>query len=83
MAELSLWLQVLHILAEEASGLRCIELGWGAKCELPWDPGRGVKEKGLGDNLDFVRALGKIKGLNSSANCIIDTEIPSFGRQRK
>jgi hypothetical protein len=37
MAELSLWLQLLYVLAEEASGLRCIELKWGAKCELCCD----------------------------------------------
>jgi hypothetical protein len=63
MAELSPWLQLLYVLAEEASGLRCIELGWGAECEFPWHLERGAKERGLGDNLDFVRALGKIQGL--------------------
>ena len=78
MAKLSLRLQLLYILAEEASGLRCIELKWGAKCELPWDPGRGAGERGLGDNLDFVGAFGKIKRLKSSANCITATEIPSL-----
>jgi hypothetical protein len=56
MAELSPWLQLLYKLAEEASGLRCIELGWGADLEGMW---RG----GLGDNLDFVRALGEIQKL--------------------
>jgi hypothetical protein len=55
MAELSPWLQLLYLLAEEASGLRCIELGWGGNLKRMW--------RGLGDNLDFVRALGKIKGL--------------------
>ncbi|TVY13898.1 hypothetical protein LARI1_G006212 [Lachnellula arida] len=60
MVELSPWLQLLRILAEEAGGMRCIELGWGAKCEFPW---QGATERGLGDNLDFVRALGRIKGL--------------------
>ena len=54
MAELSPWLQLLYILAEEASGLRCIELGWGAECEFHWH------QRGLGDNLDFMRVLGKI-----------------------
>jgi hypothetical protein len=63
MAELFPWLQLLYILAEEASGLRCIKLGWGAECDFPWRFERGVRERGLGDNLDFVRALGKIQGL--------------------
>ncbi|KIN06928.1 hypothetical protein OIDMADRAFT_46844 [Oidiodendron maius Zn] len=63
MAELFPWLQLLYILAEEASGLRCIELGWGADCEFPWQLGRGARERGLGDSLDFVRALGNIRGL--------------------
>ncbi|CZR52175.1 uncharacterized protein PAC_02052 [Phialocephala subalpina] len=59
-AELSSWLQLLHILAEEAIKLRYIELGWG---EFPWQFHRGAMERGLGDNLDFVRALAKIQGL--------------------
>ena len=61
MAELSPWLQILHILAKEASGLRYIELGWGANCEFPWHLERGATERGLGDNLDFERPLGKIQ----------------------
>lgn len=57
---LSPWLQLFHILADEASGLRCIELVW----DVAWDLRRvRIWERGLGDNLDFVRALGKIKGL--------------------
>ena len=63
MAELSTWLQLLDILAREASGLRYIRIGWGAECEFPSQLERGAMERGLGDNLDFVRALGKIRGL--------------------
>ena len=63
MAEISSWIQLLYILAEKASGLRCIELAWGANCDYPWQLQRGERERGLGDNLDFVRALGKIQGL--------------------
>jgi hypothetical protein len=33
--------------------------------KLPWDPGRGAGERGLGDNLDFVGAFGRIKRLKS------------------
>ncbi|KAF2715247.1 hypothetical protein K504DRAFT_457417 [Pleomassaria siparia CBS 279.74] len=55
-AKLYPWLQVIYTLAVEASGLRCIELGWGADIEGTW-------ERGLGDNVDFVRALGRIQGL--------------------
>lgn len=57
-AELSSWLQLLHILAENSSGLRRIDLGWGAVLQEGFQ-----SERGLGDNLDFVRALGKIQGL--------------------
>jgi len=60
MAKLSPWLQLLYILADEASGLRCIELGWGVNSDIPG-------ARGLGDNLDFVRALGKIRGLEKLA----------------
>ncbi|PVH71889.1 hypothetical protein DL98DRAFT_660356 [Cadophora sp. DSE1049] len=63
MAELSPWLQLLYILAEKASGLRYIELAWDTNCEDRWQLQRGNRERGLGDNLDFVRALGKIQGL--------------------
>jgi hypothetical protein len=63
MAKLFLWLQLLYILAEEASGLQCIKLGWGVECDFPWRFEQGVRERGLGDNLDFMHALGKIQGL--------------------
>lgn len=32
-------------------------------CEFPWQLRRGARERGLGDNLDVVRVLGKIQGL--------------------
>jgi hypothetical protein len=32
-------------------------------CEFSWQLRRGARERGLGDNLDFVHALGKIRGL--------------------
>ncbi|KAG4434178.1 hypothetical protein IFR05_010336 [Cadophora sp. M221] len=63
MAELSAWVQLLCRLAEAASGLRYIKLGWGAEFEFSWQFRLGARERGLGDDLDFVRALGKIQGL--------------------
>jgi hypothetical protein len=63
IADLTPWLQLLDVLAKEATGLRSIELGWGTNCHFPWHLERGAQERGLGDNLDFVRALGKIQGL--------------------
>jgi len=57
------WLQLFYVLSKEATGLRSIELGWGANCDYLWHLERGAKERGLGDNLDFVRALGMIQGL--------------------
>ncbi|PQE29809.1 hypothetical protein CJF32_00000472 [Rutstroemia sp. NJR-2017a WRK4] len=63
MAKISPWLQFLHMLAKEASGLRHMKLGWGADTEFSWQFERGDPGRGLGDNLHFVRALGKIQGL--------------------
>jgi hypothetical protein len=60
MADLAPWLQLLTLLAKEAIGLRSIKFGWGANCESSWHL---EQERGLGDNLDFVRTLGKIQGL--------------------
>lgn len=57
-ADLSLHIHLLNILAEKASGLRYIDLGMGAELEGGWRSNRG-----LGDSLDFLRALGKIQGL--------------------
>lgn len=65
MAELAPWLQLLHFLAEEATGLRSIGLGWDAICDFSWHLERGAKERGLGDNLDFVRTLGNIQRLEN------------------
>jgi hypothetical protein len=66
MADLSPWLRLLHILVEEASGLRYLKLKWCAGfMENPRKFERRVLERGLGDQLDFVRALGKIQGLET------------------
>ncbi|KAF4637558.1 hypothetical protein G7Y89_g540 [Cudoniella acicularis] len=63
MATLSPWLQLFYVLSKEATRLRSIKLGWGANCDYLWHLERGAMERGLGDNLDFVRALGMIQGL--------------------
>ena len=55
----SSWVRLFRILAGEASGLRSISLSWGTSYENE----RMAWRRGLGDNLDFVRALGEIKGL--------------------
>ncbi|KAL1640178.1 hypothetical protein SLS58_007129 [Diplodia intermedia] len=52
-AELPPWLQLLDLLAGEATGLRYIKIAYS-------DP---FEERGLGDSVDFLRALGKIKGV--------------------
>ncbi|KAF2493713.1 hypothetical protein BU16DRAFT_52692 [Lophium mytilinum] len=59
-AELVPWLQLLDMLAMQASGLRHVELAWGAENEYPWAHDR---KRGLGDSLDFLRALGNVQGL--------------------
>ncbi|KAF2258939.1 hypothetical protein CC78DRAFT_89063 [Lojkania enalia] len=63
IAELSSWLQLLHVLADEASGLRCLRIGFGAEFEYPRQLARGARERGMGDDLDFVRALGDLRQL--------------------
>lgn len=63
MADISPWLTLLNALSKRATGLKYIELGWGENCEHPWMLKRGAKERGLGDNVLFVRALAKIRGL--------------------
>ena len=64
-AQLSPWVGLLYLLAEEARGLRNLRVSWWANPDDDfgnpqqiWDMGRG-----LGDSLLFVRALGKIRGL--------------------
>ncbi|KAJ5552380.1 hypothetical protein N7494_001758 [Penicillium frequentans] len=65
MADLLPWLTLLNALSKEATGLKHIELGWGADSEFPWMLKRGAKERGLGDNVFFIRALAKIQGLEN------------------
>lgn len=57
------WLKLLNTLSKEVVGLKHIEIGWGADCEFPWMLKRGAKERGLGDNVSFIRTLAKIQGL--------------------
>ncbi|KAN0086459.1 hypothetical protein V8E54_000147 [Elaphomyces granulatus] len=61
-AKLSPWLGLLYLLATEASGLRCIRLCWDSNLQY-WGRGAWDEKRGLGDNLLFVHALGKIQGL--------------------
>lgn len=61
--QLASWLQALNTLAREATGLLCIELNFDARGKDGyWDMG----DRGLGDSLEFIRAFGKIKGLNKA-----------------
>ncbi|KPM46368.1 hypothetical protein AK830_g143 [Neonectria ditissima] len=57
------WVKLFDALAKDATGLRALHVEWFAECEYSWEYVRGAAERGLGDNLDFVRALGQIKGL--------------------
>lgn len=60
-SELLAWISLLTTLAEKATGLKSLELAWDADCEFPWP--LGYTERGLGDNVLFVRALARIKQL--------------------
>ncbi|KAK3933571.1 hypothetical protein QBC46DRAFT_401781 [Diplogelasinospora grovesii] len=64
-AEISPWLILLDTLSKKATGLRFVVLAWGTDRGIIWP--RGAAERGLGDNLLFVRALvralARIQGL--------------------
>ncbi|OIW30197.1 hypothetical protein CONLIGDRAFT_548742, partial [Coniochaeta ligniaria NRRL 30616] len=62
-ADLTAWLRLLDALSKEATGLKSIKIGWGADTKFPWMLQKGAKERGLGDNVLFVRAFAKIRGL--------------------
>ena len=63
MAEVDPWVNLFTVLAKEASGLRAIGLTW-EKCDYcDRQYMRGAPERGLGDNVQFVRALAQIQGL--------------------
>ncbi|RAL05364.1 uncharacterized protein BO80DRAFT_135796 [Aspergillus ibericus CBS 121593] len=55
------WVILLTYLSQKATGLRWLEVGWGANCEDPWNLKPGAEERGLGDNVLFVQALARIK----------------------
>ncbi|KAK7422957.1 hypothetical protein QQX98_001247 [Neonectria punicea] len=61
------WVALLDALATDATGLRAVHVEWTAECEFSWEYARGSEERGLGDNLDFVRALAQIRGLEKMA----------------
>ena len=63
-AEISPWLELLGVLSNEATGLRYIRIGRYATFGPSQNPER-APQRGLGDNLLFVRALAKIKGLDT------------------
>ena len=65
LADIGPWLKLLTNLAGKGKGLRFIKLGWDIKHDFPWELVQGAKERGLGDNLQFVRALGQIQGLET------------------
>ncbi|PYI05534.1 hypothetical protein BO78DRAFT_430460 [Aspergillus sclerotiicarbonarius CBS 121057] len=57
------WVILLTHLAEKATGLRFLEIGWGANCASAWNLKPGAEERGLGDNLLFVHAVAGFRGL--------------------
>ena len=62
------WVECFNTLANEAKGLRDIEILWDL---LPIRNGKRRRlpsKRGLGDNPDVVRALGRIRGLEK---CVI------------
>jgi hypothetical protein len=62
-AELDPWVQLLQTLAKDATGLRHIDIGWDADARTHTFQDEGAHGRGLGDNLDFVRALARIQSI--------------------
>ena len=67
-AQLSPWVGLFYLLAEEASGLRCMRVYWSASAppyskEQPWNGVRGLGDELNHHNLFFVHASGKIQAL--------------------
>lgn len=61
-ANLAPWVALLEALSEEATGLRSVVVNWGN--DNADDISHRVHQKrGLGDNLMFVRALAKLRGI--------------------
>ncbi|PWY88569.1 hypothetical protein BO94DRAFT_574626 [Aspergillus sclerotioniger CBS 115572] len=52
------WVLLLTQLSTHATGLRYLRVGWDANFEHPGGMKPGAEERGLGDNLLFVHALG-------------------------
>ncbi|EPE24517.1 hypothetical protein GLAREA_08369 [Glarea lozoyensis ATCC 20868] len=79
-SKLSSWLELLHTLAEEASGLRKIEIEFGINWDFPfmiWP----VREdfKGYGVSREFMHALGTIQGLeNLTVSGFWDASWPEY-----
>lgn len=63
-AEISPWLRLLNTLTQKATGLKFIELAWCAERNFGWQIGSGG-QRGLGDNVLFVRALARIPQLEN------------------
>lgn len=57
------WLKLLYALSREAAGLKELKLHWDALCDLYWLHETSKKQRGLGDDVSFVRALARIQGL--------------------
>jgi hypothetical protein len=62
-AELNLWVQLLQTLAKDATGLRHVDIGWEVDAGNYVFQDQGAHGRGLGENLDFVRALARIQSI--------------------
>jgi len=59
-SEVSPWLNFLSFLASKEHGLRRLDITWDTAIHFLW---LGYRP-GLGDNMQFVRALGKVRGVD-------------------
>ncbi|KAK2801837.1 hypothetical protein FQN50_007582 [Emmonsiellopsis sp. PD_5] len=57
------WGILIRTIAELPTGLRYLQVCWRTTGEYSWEERRPSIERGLGANLDFVRDLAKIRGL--------------------
>ncbi|KAJ5803074.1 uncharacterized protein N7503_005524 [Penicillium pulvis] len=62
-AEILPWLTLLNALSQEAAALKYVRVAWNSRYESPRMLQKGAKERGLGDNVLFIRALATFQGL--------------------
>ena len=62
-ADHNAWLSLLRAFARDATGLQSIDIMFTTNCHYPASFAKGRVERGLGDDVPFIRAFAKIQTL--------------------